>query len=65
MGKPDMDMMKQVRKALADIRESMMNVNTAQAIYQLDLLRKMIDTPPNRQQPWSHYQPLTDEEFGD
>lgn len=69
---PAMDMLKQVRRALDDIRQSLTDVEPYEptgikvgekAIYQIDLLRKMIDEQPSRQHPWSYYQPMVAEEF--
>ena len=62
-------MMKQVRKALDDIQQSInddMNDDFVftKAALQIYYLRKMIDEQPSRQKPWSHYQPMIDEEFG-
>jgi hypothetical protein len=63
---PDMDLLKQVRKGLDDIRVTLTGEAdpSEKAVYQLDLLRKMIDAPPDRQHPWSYYRPQVDEEFG-
>jgi hypothetical protein len=62
----NMDLLKQVRKGLDDIRATLTDESGGgeKAVYQLDLLRKMIDAPPDRQHPWSYYQPQVDEEFG-
>lgn len=65
---PDMDMLKQVRKALNDIRATLATDGEAvcdpvKALYQLDLLREMIDAQPSTRQPWSFYRPRVDEEF--
>ncbi len=60
-----MNMLKQVRKALNDIQAAFTGNHPNKAEYQVYLLRKMIDEEPSRQLPWSYYQPLVDEEFGE
>jgi hypothetical protein len=73
---PDMDITRQVRKAVNDIRATLEpfcgtehsdGVSTAarKAAYQLDCLREMLDLPPQRRQPWSYFQPRVTEEFGE
>lgn len=65
---PDMNMPRQVRKAIADIKATLDAIgddpNAGKACYQLDLLSEMVSQRPERFQPWSYYRPRADEEFG-
>lgn len=64
---PDMDLLKQVRKALRDIRTTLTDPHQKRAdikaVYQIDCLRALLDTPPERREPWSYYAVRVDEEF--
>jgi hypothetical protein len=73
---PDMDVVRQVRKAVNDIRATVRLLSATghsgdaatiarKASYQLDCLTEMLDLPPQRRQPWSYFQPRIAEEFGE
>jgi hypothetical protein len=73
---PDMDLARQVRKAVNDIRATIRLLSATEysgdaatvahkATYQLDCLTEMLDLPPRRRQPWSYFQPRVVEEFGE
>lgn len=59
----DKALLRQIRKALDDIEESLRNDDLVKARYQESLLRKMIDD--DRSRPWAHWRPQVDEEFGE
>lgn len=64
---PDMNLPRQIRKAIADIKvtlESLDDPRADKARYQLDLLSEMVSQRPQRFQPWSYYRPRVQEEFG-
>jgi len=67
MPEPDMDVLKQVRKALLDIRTTLTNPHekhsNEKAVYQVDCLWALLATPAERREPWSYYRARTDEEF--
>lgn len=68
MSDGDMDVLRQVRKALDDIGESFAEIHTGKADYhkveyQVFHLRKMIDEQPSRRNPWSAYRAMVEEEF--
>lgn len=55
------DMMRQVRKALTDIQQSFADSDADRAEMEVYWLHRMIDATPSH--PWSHYQPMIDEEY--
>lgn len=59
-----MNTMREVRRALDDITKSFKDYQYAKANMQVYLLRKMIDEQQSRQKPWSDYQKIIEEEFG-
>jgi hypothetical protein len=71
---PDANVLRQVRKAVADIRATLQPLaddqagdetsSARKALYQLGLLEEMLSQSPERRQPWSYYRPRVDEEFG-
>lgn len=71
-----MDIARQVRKAINDIRKTIeplcgteysgdISTTARKATYQIDCLKEMLDLPPQRRQPWSYFQPRVAEEFGE
>lgn len=59
----DRALLRQIRKAMNEIQESLASGDNDKAAYQMDLMRKMIDD--DRSRPWAHWKPLVDEEFGE
>ncbi|MUM15397.1 hypothetical protein FZI91_06205 [Mycobacterium sp. CBMA271] len=63
-----MNLPRQVRKAVADIKATLDAIDddprVDRARYQLDLLSEMVSQRPQRFQPWSYYRPRAEEEFG-
>ena len=70
-----MDVARQIRKAAADIRDTLQPLvdgrergyaePARKAQYQLEMLVEMLSQSPGRRQPWSYFQPRVAEEFGD
>lgn len=58
-----MNMMREIRRALNDIQQSMNNYDDHRVRLQVYHLRVMIDERQSRQKPWSHYQEIIEEEF--
>jgi hypothetical protein len=63
----DTDTLRQVRKALRDIRNTLIDPHVEHqkymAIYQIDCLWALLQTEPERREPWSYYQLRIEEEF--
>jgi uncharacterized protein (UPF0147 family) len=72
---PDMDLPRQVRKAAADINETLKPLvdyrehvcadRARKAQYQLEMLVEMVSQSAERRQPWSYFRPRVSEEFGE
>lgn len=58
-----MNMMREIRRALNDIQQSLNDVAVTKTALQVHYLRVMIDEQQSRQKPWSHYQEIIKEEF--